>query len=596
MSSYADRRGWAMLGAEQKLADLRKEQATAKQTAAIYKEANKDIQKRVQDFYNELATQDEQGRFNFKGLNTPATIKSAKDLREKIEAAGLMQYVPENLQRRLNVYEVMELDNWYTMTKAGQKSHAIIKEALADRIRSGGKVWQDAMRAGGGGFVGFDRNQVGYMLGENWYGGNFSSRLWDESQANWRKVQEEIARAISNGQDQQTTRKRIEQILVGAHRPGAKGSGGLSYDVERIMRTEMARAATQADIIKWQDEDVTEVQWNARLEANTCEACAEHDGKIYKISKVNEIVPLHPNCRCFLTPYDRTAEEARDDRIRQYKDENGEYQQTAWAPMSEFEKDTNGYKLAAAVMHTADYFMSHSPWTTYEPARTGLNYKGDITYTDGVMGPQEQAIVNLAENSIQAVADKYPEIMNEIERSFDNTITLRRGYPTREIDGKVSRTAGLTRIKTPEGYGFLEISYPYKKGQTATQMLEELAKAARKQKATGQWSTGKINHAINHELGHTLAYNLRWRGGSLDDVIIKAAGSKNLEKALTKIGRYISADAKDNVHEAFAELFAKSMDQDATDSSRIVANFVKALNEERAKFPKQEAPTRKIKV
>lgn len=82
----------------------------------------------------------------------------------------------------------------------------------------------------------------------------------------------------------------------------------------------------------------------------------------------------------------------------------------------------------------------------------------------------------------------------------------------------------------------------------------------------------------------------------MDDVIIKAAGSKNLEKALTKIGRYVSKDAAEDVHEAFAELFAKSMDQDATDSSRIVANFVKALNEERAKFPKQEAPTRKIKV
>lgn len=594
MANYADRRAWALTAAEAKLDELKKQQATADQINKIYRSANKQIQARVQALYDELATQDPQNRWRFEGLNTPAKLKSAEALRKKIESAGLTDYVPERLQRRLSVYEVMELDNWYTMTKAGQDAHSTLKKALEAKIKDQGEIWQRALGAGGAGFVGFDRNQVGYMLGENWYGGNFSSRLWDENQAAWKDVQEEIAKALASGQDPATTRRKLANILG----PAYKGTGpkGINYAVERIMRTEMARAATQADIIKWQSEGVDEVQWNARLESNTCEHCKERDGRVYKIKQARDSVPLHPNCRCFLTPYDRTAEEARDDRVRQYKDENGEYQQTAWAPMSEFEKGTNGYKLAAAVLHTADYFMSHSPWTTYEPARTGINYKGDITYTDGVMGPQEQAIVNLTENSIQAATDKYPEIMDEIKRSFDNTITLRRGYPTREIDGKIFRTAGFTRPKTPQGYGHLEISYPYKKGQTATQMLEELAKNARKEKTADRWSTGKVNHAINHELGHTLAYNLRWRGGNLDDVIIKAAGSKNLEKALTKIGRYVSKGAKEDVHEAFAELFAKSMDQDATDSSKIVANFVKALNEERAKFPKQEAPTRKIKV
>ena len=589
MANYADRRVWMMTAAEAKLDEIRKEQATVDKTNKIYRQANKSIQERVQALYDELATQDPQNRWRFEGLNTPATLKSATALRKKIESAGLTDYVPERLQRRLSVYEVMELDNWYTMTKAGQDAHSALKSALEAKIKDQGEIWQRALGAGGAGFVGFDRNQVGYMLGENWYGGNFSSRLWDETQANWGKVQEEIAKALASGQDPQVTRRKIAQILVGAHQDGVKGSGGLQYDVERIIRTEMARAATQADIIKWQNEGVDEVQWNARLEANTCEHCKERDGRVYKIKQARDSVPLHPNCRCFLTPYDRVAEAARGEqtRQRQYKDENGNYELIDWAPISALTKTEDGWKAAKV----SAYFFQASPWTTYEPPKTTLTFKGEIN----------EGYTELASRAIQDVINQYPEIGYELKNSYGNTIYEHRGMSATVGNG-VDMIGGVVFPSGGKQVG-VALAYPSTLSGTAKAIREKMAEIAAKQYAQGFWSTDKVQHTIIHEMGHVLENYIRKRaerrpGETIQDAgdraileILQAAtgekSKKNVLQGLTGISRYGSK----NISEGFAELFARSMAQDTNLNNKTVAQFVSKLNQVREELPQKARTT-----
>jgi len=588
MANYADRRVWMMTAAEAKLDEIRKEQATVDRTNKIYRQATKSIQERVQALYDELATQDPQNRWRFEGLNTPATLKSATALRKKIESAGLTDYVPERLQRRLSVYEVMELDNWYTMTKAGQDAHSTLKSALEAKIKDQGEIWQRALKAGGAGFVGFDRNQVGYMLGENWYGGNFSSRLWDETQANWGKVQEEIAKALASGQDPQVTRRKIAQILVGAHQDGVKGSGGLQYDVERIVRTEMARAATQADIIKWQNEGVDEVQWNATLEANTCEHCKERDGRVYKIKQARDSVPLHPNCRCFLTPYDRTIEENRTDRKRQYKDENGNYELIDWAPISALTKTEDGWKAAKV----SAYFFQASPWTTYEPPKTTLKFTGEIN----------EGYTELASRAIQDAINQYPEIGYELKNSYGNTIYEHRGMSATVGNG-VDMIGGVVFPSGGNQVG-VALAYPSTLSGTAKAIREKMAEIAAKQYAQGFWSTDKVQHTIIHEMGHVLENYIRKRaerkpGETVQEAgdraileILQAAtgekGKKNVLQGLTGISRYGSK----NISEGFAELFARSMAQDTNLNNKTVAQFVSKLNQVREDLPQRAKATR----
>lgn len=585
MANYADRRAWALTAAEAKLDELKKQQATADRINKIYRDANKQIQERVQSLYNELSTQDEKNAWRFEGLNTPATVKSAAALRKKIESAGLTDYVPEHLQRRLSVYEVMELDNWYTMTKAGQDAHKTLKNALATKIKDQGEIWQRAFGAGGAAFVGFDRNQIGYMLGENWYGGNFSSRLWDETQASWSKVQEEIAKAMASGQDPATTRRKLAQILG----PAYKGTGpkGINYAVERIMRTEMARSATQADLIKWQDEGVTEVQWNATLEAHTCDDCAERDGRVYNIKQARDSVPLHPNCRCFLTPYDRElAKAGTDNRQRQFKNKDGEYELVDWVPMSATTVTPTGYTVNVAKV--ADYFFQASPWTTYTPPKTDIKFTGELNdgYTD------------LASRAIQDAINQYPEIGYELKNSYDNTIYEHRGMSTTVGNG-VDAIGGVV-FPAAKGKVGVALSYPSTFTGTAKAIREKMAQIAANRYSQGFWSTDKVQHTIVHEMGHVLENYIRKRAvrnagesgkeagdRAILEILQTATYKRGQEATLKSLKANVSRYGGKNLSEGFAELFAKSMAQDVNMNDKTVARFVSKLNQVRAELPKK---------
>lgn len=268
-----------------------------------------------------------------------------------------------------------------------------------------------------------------------------------------------------------------------------------------------------------------------------------------------------------------------------------------WAPMSEYTKGGSGFIMVAPIMKTPGYFLDESPWTQYEPARTGAEYTGEITYIDNDprngLDPLSQTAVNITERTLKAAADKYPEIMAELKRSAGNKITIvRNAFRT----SKGELAMGLTRKKTRTQNGFIKIAFPYNKKMTWQQMIDRMTDQASKMAAAKKWSSGKFNSVINHELGHLLQNNLSWRGGSINTIITKAADEPDITKALAKLKKNVSKYSGEDVQEAFSELFAKSMDQDATSGSKYVQRFIKALDEENKKYPDQKAGTRKISV
>ena len=77
---------------------------------------------------------------------------------------------------------------------------------------------------------------------------------------------------------------------------------GYVRQAKRLVNTEVARAvnAGQMDIYR-ESGVVGKVMWTATLEDNTCDYCADMDGKIFDLDKAPN--PLaHPMCRCCLVP------------------------------------------------------------------------------------------------------------------------------------------------------------------------------------------------------------------------------------------------------------------------------------------------------
>ena len=566
-SKYDSRRIWMNTGASAKLKNLALEEATVRRTKKIYQQATRDIEAQVAQIYSQLGVLARNNRWEFPGLNNPATKKDMSALIKAVNKAGLTDYVPEKLTKRMNVIQVKQMNIWLKIQEAGQQSHAATKEALLKTMQNSGKAWAGALAADADSFVGFDRNICGYMMGMNWEDGNFSSRLWNASNETWEKVRDELTRAMANGQQPETTNAHLRRILSEAHNPEARGSGGLSYDVERIIRTESAKAATQADLARWREAGVDKVQWHATFEKGTCVHCADRDGRIYKLEEAMlDEPPLHPNCRCYFAAYDEVAAKFPDTTY--YKNDDGDYTEIQWAPYHSVINSAG--QLRSEALKVSDYFWKTSPWTTYKSPKTGINYKGEI----------DNQVKDMTERTIQALSDQYPEIRERLKKTYNDEITLHRGSSV-IIGNKLDEIGGLA----DPAYHQLTIAYLDK--ATGGNPLSQMAAQAKNQFKKDFWSTPKDNHTIVHELGHVLANDLKsTRGIDAEQLILKATGKKNWKQAKAVLEGDISRYAAKNPEEAFAELFARIASQDVTLQNKTTARFADALEEAR-KQPKK---------
>ena len=575
-SKYDSRRIWMNTGASAKLKNIALEEKTVRRTQRIYREAQKDIEAQVAQIYSQIGTLSKANRWEFPDAKTPAKRKDISSLIKAIDKAGLTDYVPEKLSKRMSVLQVKEMNIWLRIHEAGQESHTATKDAILKTMQNSGKAWASALAAGADSFVGFDRNICGYMMGMNWADGNFSSRLWHASDATWEQVRDELTRALANGQHPETTKAHLRRILSEAHNPNDRSSGGLSYDVERIIRTETAKASTQADLARWREAGVTKVQWHASFEKNTCPHCADRDGRIYDLKEAMlDEPPLHPNCRCYFTAYDEVAAKYPDTTY--YKNDQGEYQEIQWAPYHSVINDKG--QLRSNALKVADYFWNASPWMTYAAPKTGLTYKGEI----------DNQVLDMTERTVKSMTDQFPEIRDALEHDFNNEITMHRGNSIIEGNELVS-VGGLT-----DPY-YRQLTVAYIDRAIGGNPLTQMAKQARKQFKDRHWSTPKDNHTIIHELAHILEHDLRTRRGvDIDDFMLRVTGTKSWKQAKLVMDGSISNYASKNASEGFAETLVRAISQDPTLQNKTTARFMDELAAAR-KLPRKPRTTRKIAV
>ena len=105
---------------------------------------------------------------------------------------------------------------------------------------------------------------------------------------------------------------------------------------ETVARTEMASAMVEGAKMRYEEEGIEYVQWNATGSSRTCGYCAPREGKVYELGKT--VCPAHPNCRCALTPWDPEWEElgiaSADEDAKQRKEVLEELEAAGKKPIS----------------------------------------------------------------------------------------------------------------------------------------------------------------------------------------------------------------------------------------------------------------------
>lgn len=122
-------------------------------------------------------------------------------------------------------------------------------------------------------------------------GKRFSSRIWDNTNKLANRIYDDVIDCVKNGEQPKRIVKKIKDDY-----------GVSAYQAKRLVTTEVARVVNAGQMDIYRESGVVEkVMWTATLEDNTCDYCADMDGKIFDLDKAPNPV-AHPMCRCTLVP------------------------------------------------------------------------------------------------------------------------------------------------------------------------------------------------------------------------------------------------------------------------------------------------------
>ena len=138
-------------------------------------------------------------------------------------------------------------------------------------------------------FKTLDKELVKQVLNTQWQGGNFSSRIWDNSGKLAKQVKKEIMLNLLTGRPLQDATKAIDNEF-------AKGYG----NARRLVRTESAYISNQLVLKSYEACGVYKYIYVAILDLKTSQICRELDKKRFLVEKASiglNYPPMHPWCR-----------------------------------------------------------------------------------------------------------------------------------------------------------------------------------------------------------------------------------------------------------------------------------------------------------
>ncbi len=143
------------------------------------------------------------------------------------------------------------------------------------------------------------------VLRHRWAGGNYSARVWGNAKLMQRNLESALMENMLSGKTSQQTWDALMEAANGA-----------ITNAERLIRTETAYIAGQAEKQGYMAAGFDEYKFVARLEAKTCPVCGKLDGQKFPVKDAiagKNLPPIHPWCRCTTEPWDDLQEAILDE-------------------------------------------------------------------------------------------------------------------------------------------------------------------------------------------------------------------------------------------------------------------------------------------
>ena len=126
----------------------------------------------------------------------------------------------------------------------------------------------------------------------------FSNRIWLHQSLLRAEIGKLIESGMVQGKNPRVLARSIKKVF-----------GASTYNAERLMRTEMARVQTEAQLQSFKRNGFNMYTFIAN--GNCCDICRAIHGKHYRVDKMviaENAPPMHPHCRCSIAAYEDSSE------------------------------------------------------------------------------------------------------------------------------------------------------------------------------------------------------------------------------------------------------------------------------------------------
>lgn len=295
---------------------------------AVYDDARLKIVEDIKNLYKNYYKDDE--GFDQEKLRVIVPNGDLERFHREMKKAGLSEYLPENYKARMTRLEYLYADCWAESKKASLKHQQIETKAHREIIKNA--YYKTIYDTGVGlkinpAFSRLDNRAVNQVLNTKFLGGNYSERIWKNTDKLANTLKEVIGSAIARGESYSKTARGIRERF-----------GVTQYEATRLVQTETCYFQNQAEIEALKTMGIEKYKFIATLDSRTSDICREHDKKVYNIedAKAGEnLPPLHPNCRSTVSAY---LGEEYESAIRIARNEDGENEYVDNVPYNEWLK------------------------------------------------------------------------------------------------------------------------------------------------------------------------------------------------------------------------------------------------------------------
>lgn len=388
---------------------------------AVYDDAKLKIVEDIKNLYKNYYKDDE--GFDQEKLRVIIPNGDLERFHREMKKAGLSEYLPDNYKARMTRLEYLYADCWAESKKASLKHQQIETKAHRETIKNA--YYKTIYDTGVGlkinlAFSKLDNRAVNQVLNTKFLGGNYSERIWNNTDKLANSLKEVIGSAIARGESYSKTARGIRERF-----------GVTQYEATRLVQTETCYFQNQAEIEALKTMGIEKYKFIATLDSRTSDICREHDKKVYNIedAKAGEnLPPLHPNCRSTVSAY---LGEEYESAIRIARNEDGENEYVDNVPYNEWLKRIENETLGR------------------EPIVVKPNTTNNIT-NDSVISPSVTTKTTSQKDYIGGRKHLLPliekmEDYNEITKKFANVLS---GSSKEETLGVISgRAAKALKVK-----------------------------------------------------------------------------------------------------------------------------------------------------